>query len=155
MAAATETKDLVEGEPEVGRSMVQIKVGQFLAFKDGRWYKTNDVNLRLGRSLSKIGVCLRDTQYEDGAGSLPQDIQTFTLRQFYQDPNRPTLDYTDRSLKKKIDGIRQYQGLERSTAYVAALAPALKRFEAQYKRFEAEHEQLEAIFSSKPWEGIV
>ena len=137
----------IESVVEAGPATISVPRGAFIAMAGGRWFKCDDVNMQLSRTVTRIGIALGKFGYSDGIGAENKDIESFTVRQYYQD-RRPSLDYTQKSINAKLDGWEKYLGVDRRSSIVAALKAPLKLFEKQYKNYERENEALLALEGS-------
>lgn len=142
MAKAAEAPVVDEGPKAPAR--VEVKAGSWVVFKDGRWFKgsDNDVNVRLSRSITKVGVALEAFGYEDGVGGDPHEAKTRTLRQFYQDAERPSLDLTESQLRAHLADLQKWQSLSVRRSVEEVLLPAYKKFARLYRGYAADSEKL-------------
>lgn len=137
-------------------ALVSVVAGQWLVMNDEHWSlcSENDLNMRLTRRTSKIGVALADFSYDPLTGCEPPDCETFTLRQFWRDASRPTLDFTERSVRLMLGEVEKYQaGDRRKRLEKVLLAPeggALRRFRELYRNYEADEERLK----EREYQGI-
>ena len=139
---ATQLDNTVEAEP----AFISVAGGDLLVMIDERWFRETDPNRDLNRHVTKIGLALCDFAYEEGVGGVPNrdDVATFTLRQYWQDKARPTLDFTERGINKWLEYLEKYLGLIRRAAIEKHLRPGIKKFAETYKRYQQEKEILEA-----------
>jgi hypothetical protein len=130
----TQTAVLEESEP----ATISLLVGTFVEMRGGRWFPCSDLNQKLGRlTVTKIGAVLETVAVEADLGGNPDDVKTFTLRQFYVS-GRPTLDFTPESLSKMLMDWTKWLGAQQARNVEAVLRPAVRVFESQYKNYDAD-----------------
>lgn len=119
---------------------IAVKAGQFIQLhpnKVGRpsWFRCTNVNQTLNRDLSAIAVALGDFDYEVGVGAGNNQVQNFTLRQFYQDPNREQVNF--RRIGQYFEDLAA-RGLKEKAALIRKpIMDAINEFQKQYAPLEA------------------
>ena len=136
-------------------AMTNVGAGDWLVMKNERWFRASegDVNIALDRETTKLGVALSGFSYEADKGAKPADAETYTLRQYWKDKEKPTLDFSKNRLRKELDDTQKWQGVEKRRRIERRLLEVCRAMETLYDGFADEadefdrlHEAVEASF---------
>lgn len=138
--AEAEQAERDANEPS-GAGRVKVRQGQFIQMQGAHWFRCTDVNVRLNRDLSAIGVALEDFEYDAKVGAENRTIKNFTLRQFYKDPLRPQKAYTlfrrgpngELGIEEFLDDLCTRGKPEIAEAIGPVIKAAVAEFEKQYR----------------------
>lgn len=121
------------------KSLTRLLAGMFLQMVDERWFyaSPSDINRKLNRKVSKIGLLLEDVSYDDAEGIEDKSCKTFTLRQFYQDGS-PSLDFSEVEVDQMLDGWERHIDRESRLKIERVLRPGLDEFRSNFTDYNRE-----------------